>query len=57
MFRYLNNLQNLVWKDDNVKEKYDDFFREYFSRFVVEFWDETYYQMENTWMISLIQIT
>ena len=55
MFRYLNNLQNLVWKDDNVKEKYDDFFREYFSRFVVEFWDETYYQMQNTWMISLIQ--
>ena len=55
IFRYLNQLQNLVWKDDNVSKKYDNFTRDYFSRFIIEFWDERYYQMKNTWMISLIQ--
>jgi hypothetical protein len=55
IFRYLNALQNLVWKDDNISKKYDKFTRDYFSRFIVEFWDERYYQMQNTWMISLIQ--
>ena len=55
IFRYLNSLQNLVWKDDYISKKYDKFTRDYFSRFVIEFWDERYYQMQNTWMISLIQ--
>lgn len=55
LFRYMNNKQMLVWKDKLMEKSYDKFTRDYFKRFVMEFWDERYYDINNVWMISIIQ--
>ena len=50
-----NGCTNIVWKDNEFKDKYDDFFHNYLKHYVVELYDEKYFDIFNLNLVSTLQ--
>ena len=46
---------NIVWADNEFRDKYDDFFHSYLKHYVVELYDEKYFNIFNLNLVSTLQ--